>query len=327
MLMDETLPTLKPAGGFQVATPSLSSRAPQACSVRLPPPERPGITLLDFLDERFPHVGREVWQDRLRDGKIRDQDGAPVTLETPYQTGRHLVYHREVPAEPRVPFEEAIVFQDENILVACKPHFLPVIPSGPYVNECLLYRLRERTGNPALVAVNRIDRETAGLVLFSVRAETRALYYDLFRRGAVRKIYEAVAELPGPLATRQWTVASRIEAGEPWFRSRNAPGEPNARTRIRLVEARGSLGRFELVPLTGKRHQLRLHLALIGCPIANDPLYPDLRPQPKDGFDAPLQLLARELQFADPVTRAPRHFHATRRLAWDAASPASLSPG
>jgi tRNA pseudouridine32 synthase/23S rRNA pseudouridine746 synthase len=280
----------------------------------MPPAERPDISILDFLTARFPHIGRDTWEARLRDGKISDETGAPVSASTPYQPCRRLFYHREVPDEREIPFIEEIVFQNDHLLVACKPHFLPVTPSGQYVNECLLYRLRKRTGNSDLVAVNRLDRETAGLVLFSANPETRARYYELFKNGAVRKVYEAVAGLPRSPDKREWLIESRIEDGEPWFRSRNAPGPVNARTRIRLVEIRGDRGLFELEPFTGKHHQLRLHMALLGCPIENDPYYPELEPEPKKGFDAPLQLLARDLSFKDPVSGADLAFRSGRRL-------------
>ncbi|MDD4871823.1 MAG: pseudouridine synthase [Kiritimatiellae bacterium] len=292
------------------------STAPNLSYVTLPHADRPYPSILDFLDRRFSHVGREVWRARLEEGCITDDSGCLVTLDTPYLVNLRLCYRREVGIEPDIPFKEKIVFQNEQLLVACKPHFLPVIPSGPYVNECLLYRLRERTGIEDLVPVNRLDRETAGVVMFSVNKKTRSLYSDLFRFGRIRKVYEAVGILPPEQGNNEWLVESRIVRGDPWFLSRNEAGEPNARTIIKLRETRNGLGYFLLEPLTGKQHQLRLHMTMIGSQIINDFYYPFLCSEPKQGFDKPLQLLAKELSFKDPVSGDELDFLSTRHLEW-----------
>jgi len=276
----------------------------------------PGITILDFLDVRFPCVGRKVWLARLEDGRISDDSGAVITLATPYRVNMRLLYRREVDEEPEIPFKEEIVFRDDHILVVCKPHFVPVIPSGPFVNQCLLYRLKNSTGLDDLVPVNRLDRETAGLVMFSSQKRTRSLYGDLFRFGKVHKVYEAAGTIPREPGTGKWTVESRIVRGEPWFRSKNEDGRPNALTVIRLVGAKNDTGHFILEPSTGKQHQLRLHMTVIGSRIVNDFYYPELQQEPKTGFDKPLQLLAKELAFVDPVTGESRKFVSSRRLAW-----------
>lgn len=271
-------------------------------------------SVLDFLCARFPRVPREVWQHRMQRGLVRRASGAFVSPEAPYEPGGRLYYFREVESEPLIPFVEKIVFQNEEILVACKPHFLPVIPSGPFVNECLLFRLRKRTGNAHLVPVNRLDRETAGLVLFSVNPATRRLYGRLFQNGQVQRVYEAIARPPQDGASL-WHVESRITDGRPWFLSMDSDDPPpNSRTVIRLEEVRADRAKFILRPLTGKRHQLRLHMARIGCPILNDPLYPRPWDPPKTGFDRPLQLLARSLAFRDPITRQEMVFSSTRGL-------------
>ena len=296
-----------------------SSRAPHACDVLLPCVDGSPPTILDFLCARFPHLGRDVWRGRLETGAITDEAGNEVTTETAYRPKARLQYYREVPAEPRIPFEETVVFQNADIVVACKPHFLPVTPGGGHVNECLLYRLWARTGNRDLVPVNRLDRETAGLVLFSARPQSREAYYRLFRRGQINKVYAAIAAAPRNADQREWLVEDRIRQGPEWFRSAVTTGAVNARTRIRLLEARERLARYEVEPLTGKRHQVRLHLCAIGAPIVNDWLYPELQPEPKTGFDRPLQLLAQRLMFEDPLTRQMFTFESPRRLAaWPA---------
>jgi tRNA pseudouridine32 synthase / 23S rRNA pseudouridine746 synthase len=291
------------------------STAPIPSYVALPECEAPYPTILDFLGARFPKLPREVWQARLVQGKITDDLGNIIDLHTPYQPTLRLRYFREVEEEPTIPFQETILFQDERILVVDKPHFLPVTPAGPYVNQCLLYRLRAATDIQDLVPLHRIDRETAGLVMFSVEKHTRGIYHDLFCLGRTRKRYDAIATLPDDTAQEQWLVKNRIEQGEPWFRVKDAEGPVNAISKITLIERKGALGRFRLEPLTGKQHQLRLHLSLLSAQILNDRYYPDLLPKRPDDFTKPLQLLAKELRFLDPVSKEMLEFRSTRTLA------------
>lgn len=283
-----------------------SSKAPQASTVTVPDSAR-DMPLLEFLASRFPRIGRDVWLRRLEENKVCDTQGQPLAAESPVVPRQRIQYRREVEAEPVIPFEHQILFEDDRLLVADKPHFLPVIPSGPWVNECLLYRLMRQTGCQALIPLHRLDRETAGLVLFSKDPATRAAYATLFMRGKVKKRYEAIAPVPLNGLTH-WRIENRLEKGEPWFRMKEAEGAVNARTVIRLMEKKEGWGRFDIEPLTGKQHQIRLHMARIGAPILNDWLYPDLQPEPKAGTDSPLQLLARDLAFVDPVTNEERSF-------------------
>jgi tRNA pseudouridine32 synthase/23S rRNA pseudouridine746 synthase len=293
-----------------------TSKAPNVSYVALPEIPLPYPSILDFLDQRFSRVGREIWRSRLENGQVTDDSGHPVTLFTLYRANSRLCYYREVEHEQIVPFEEKVIFHNDNILIACKPHFLPVIPSGPCVNECLLYRLKKSTGIEDLVPVNRIDSDTAGLVMFSINKLTRGVYGDLFRLGRVRKVYEAIGLLPAESGRKEWIVESRIVQGDPWFISKNEEGKANARTNIRLLEARETLGLFVLEPSTGKQHQLRLHMTMIGSQILNDSKYPVLLPEVEETFEKPLQLLAKELSFKDPVTGKDLRFSSGRMLAW-----------
>ncbi|HKI62354.1 MAG TPA: pseudouridine synthase, partial [Mariprofundaceae bacterium] len=279
------------------------SRSPRPSYITLPPLKQPFPSMVDFLDNHFPRVGRDVWLQRLRTGKIHDAEGRVVDESVPYQVNARLRYYREVEAEPRIPFVEKIIYEDDEILIADKPHFLPVTPGGQYVNECLLHRLVARTGNEQLVAVHRLDRETAGLVLFSKRHATRKFYFSLFREGRIDKQYEAIASLPANPEQKTWLVESRIERSDVWVVFRNVAGVINARSHIELVEAREDRARFALSPLTGKTHQLRLHMGLIGAHILNDRIYPELQ-QKSDVVDYanPLQLLAKSLAFIDPLS-------------------------
>ncbi|MBK5276618.1 MAG: pseudouridine synthase [Desulfuromonadales bacterium] len=287
------------------------------CStVTMPEAERPYPSILGFLTSRFPRVRQSLWEQRILAGKVLDDDGNPITPATGYVPSKRIFYFREVEQEQVIPFAEQIIFQNDELLVACKPHFLPVIPGGPYVAECLLNRLRTRTGNDDLVPIHRIDRETAGIVLFSANRKTRGLYNELFMQGKVEKTYQAVAECTTTPETAEWIVENRIVKGEPWFRMKSVPGESNARSIIRLVELKENRARFLLQPLTGKTHQLRLHMSSLGFGILNDRYYPELQPERADDFSIPLQLIARTVKFHDPVGGAAMEFTSERELLW-----------
>ncbi|GFO70214.1 RNA pseudouridylate synthase [Geomonas limicola] len=288
--------------------------SPYPASVLLPEAAQPYPTLVEFLSTRFPRISASIWQRRLAQGKLLDKEGVPLALDVPYRPGTRVFYFREVEAEEAIPFQERILYQDDQILVCCKPHFLPVTPVGRFVEQSLLYRLRRSTGIHDLVPLHRIDRETAGLVLFSVNPETRSRYYELFKRGEVCKEYLALAPVAEVPAQRHWRVENRLVPGEPWFRMQVVPGEVNARSTIELSELVDGVGRFRLAPLTGKTHQLRVHLSDLGFPIMNDRLYPRLKDQAPDDFDRPLKLLARRLEFVDPVSGVPRKFQSDREL-------------
>ena len=292
------------------------SLSPKPSHITLPKQERPFPPLLDFLDTHFPRVGREVWLERLQRGKISDEEGRVLDETTPYRINARLRYFREVKAEPRIPFEERILFEDEEILVADKPHFLPVTPTGVHVNECLMHRLIVRTSNRELIPVHRLDKETAGLVLFSKRPESRRNYFGLFENRKIEKQYEAIATLSTDREGKVWSVESRIEASGEWILCHNVPGEINARSRIEMLEVYGDCARFSLLPITGKTHQLRLHMGLIGSQILNDKFYPVLQPESATvDYSKPLQLLAKCLVFQDPVTNIQHQFESENVLA------------
>jgi tRNA pseudouridine32 synthase/23S rRNA pseudouridine746 synthase len=282
-----------------------------ASTLQLPPGA--WKTVLDCLCEHFPAVPREQWLDRMARGRVLDGEGRSLAEQTPYRVGLEVHYYREVAVEPEIPFEEFVLYQDADLLVADKPHFLPVAPAGAHVHETLLGRLIRRTGNQALVPLHRIDRETAGLVLFSANQRSRALYQTLFRERRIRKSYEAIAPaLPSvqfPCVRR-----TRIIAGEPFFRMQETEGPANSETRIDVIARGEDAWLYALTPVTGRKHQLRVHMAALGAPIANDGTYPELRGRAVRDYSAPLQLLARELEFIDPISGRQRRFSSRFRL-------------
>ena len=282
-----------------------------ASTLQLPPGD--WATVLDCLCDRFPAVPRPAWLDRMARGRVLDDAGQWIGPDTPFNVGQEVHYFREVADEPRIPFEEVVLHADEHLLVADKPHLLPVTPAGSHVHETLLGRLIRRTGNPDLVPLHRIDRETAGLVLFSTNPQSRARYQALFRERRIRKQYEAMAPaLPG--LRFPCVRTSRIVAGEPFFRMQETQGPDNSETRIDVIDRGEPDWRYALEPVTGRKHQLRLHMAALGAPIANDRLYPSLDHRAAGDYSAPLQLLAKRLWFIDPLNGQPRSFCSGLRL-------------
>ena len=282
----------------------------------------PWPTLLDHLAECLPVVSRAEWQQRMVEGQVVDDTGQPLAPDSPYINGARVYYWRSLPQEPAIPFEESIVFQDEHLVVADKPHFLPVTPGGRYVQQTLLVRLKQRLNLPNLSPLHRIDRETAGLVVFSVRPQDRDAYQRLFRERLIDKTYEAIAPV-NPALTWPQTRRSHIrEMEDAFYKMREAaPHEDlpdNSETRIHLLEQRGPWGLYRLEPVTGKRHQLRVHMNALGLPLLGDQFYPVVKrgPGETEDYAEPLRLLARSLSFTDPVTGEPRIFHSKLALAW-----------
>ena len=281
-------------------------------------PAGPWPTALEFLAERLPQVSRADWLMRLQRGDVLDDQGQVLPPAAPHRAHTRLYYFRQLDAEPVIPFEAQIVFQDDALLVADKPHFLPVTPGGCYVQQTLLTRLKRATGIATLTPIHRIDRETAGLVLFSIRPADRNAYQSLFRERAVEKVYEAVAPFRQDL-TLPLTRRSRMqERADAFMQMEEVAGgvAPNAETLITLIEHNGVSARYELRPLTGQKHQLRVHMSALGMPIYGDRIYPVLRPEEAEpDFSNPLQLLAREIAFVDPVSGGVRRFVSRLRLA------------
>ncbi len=294
-------------------------------------PSGPWVTVLDYLVQRIPAVTRDDWQQRMTQGEVLDAQGLPVSPDAAYRPQTKLYYWRSLPFEHRIPFDEHVVFQDEFIVVADKPHFLPVTPKGRYLHETLLVRLKRKLGIDTLVPMHRIDRETAGLVLFTIQPHTRDAYQSLFRDKQVHKIYEAVAPWHSGL-TLPCTRRSRlVESAAQFMVMQEADGDPNAETHIELIAHSGAWGHYRLSPITGQKHQLRAHMAAMGLPLWGDRIYPVLQAQPAHDqapdFSSPLQLLARAINFTDPVTGQQRHFNSARKLDWCAITNGAITNG
>ena len=277
------------------------------------------------LVDRLARVGADRIDAMLAQGRIVGLDG-PVAPDAAYAPGTYLWFHRDLPVETPVPFEIGIVHRDEHLVVVDKPHFLATIPRGKHVVETALVRLRRDLDLPDLSPAHRLDRTTAGLLMFVVRREHRGAYQTLFRDRGVTKTYAAIAAHDPGLALPR-TVRSRIVKERGNVCAREVDGPPNAETHVELLEHHDGLGRYRLRPTTGRTHQLRLHMSGLGVPILGDDLYPLVRDRALDDFSAPLQLLAAELSFVDPVTGVARRFTTSRRLAATAFEEGASSSG
>ena len=295
--------------------------------MKFTPPTRDGVsascvvapvgdwrTTLEFLSEYFPAISREEWIDRVARGDVTAEAGARIAPETTFTPHQKIFYYRSIANEPRIPFDETVLFQNEFIVVADKPHFLPVVPAGRFVQETLLVRLKRKLGIDTLAPAHRIDRDTAGLVLFIIQPKTRAAYHRLFSDHLIEKRYEAIAGFSEALSMPV-TRRSRLAAGPAFMQMQEIPGTPNAETHIDVIESLGRFARYALRPVTGQKHQLRAHMAALGVPIVNDRIYPNLLAEEAiEGFLKPLQLLAQVIAFEDPITGQSRRFASQQRL-------------
>ncbi|MEU9074506.1 pseudouridine synthase [Kitasatospora sp. NPDC048538] len=295
------------------ASPLPQRRGVDPVHLRLPL-EGPWPTVRDYLLERLAAVGAERIDTALRGREIVGADG-PVAPDEPFRPGTHLWFYRDLPDEAPVPFELAVLHRDEHLVVVDKPHFLATTPRGRHVVETALSRLRHDLDLPELSPAHRLDRLTAGLAVFVVRPADRGAYQTLFRDRLVRKEYRAVAPYDPELDLPR-TVRSHILKERGVIAARELDAPPNSESRIDLPEHRDGLGHYRLRPLSGRTHQLRLHMSGLGVPILGDPVYPVVLPEPApDDFRRPLQLLASAVEFTDPLTGREHRFETRRTLA------------
>lgn len=280
-------------------------------------------SLLAFLCHQFPFVSEDNWKKRLNSGFVVDADGTPLNEWTPYQAGSTIYYYREISREQEetIPFQEYILHIDEHLIVVDKPHFLPVIPSGRFLHETLLTRLRLRPDLSALkpehfTPLHRLDKDTAGVILFSHNPQSRAVYQQLFQSRAISKTYHAIAPLRTDLSY-PYTIQSRMIRGEQFYLTQEVEGEINAITVIELLQQHQHLGLYQLTPITGKKHQLRVHMNRLNMPLLNDMLYPVVHQVGTENYHKPLQLLAKELRFIDPFTQQTRIFTSQQNLSFN----------
>jgi tRNA pseudouridine32 synthase/23S rRNA pseudouridine746 synthase len=280
----------------------------------LPKLESPPITILEYLIAHFPNVLPRIWRERVACGLVTVDNGTTLRQDSPYRHGITILYRKAVPSEPEALEAELVVYRDDEIIVVDKPHGMLVTPAGEHVERSLLVRLQRSTGLATLAPMHRLDRETAGILLFAINPSSRSRYHQLFAKGLIEREYLAVADVVDSPDRKQWRVENRLEAGNLWYSQRIVEGVVNAITEIQLINLRGRVGLFRLTPKTGKKHQLRVHMASLGFPIVGDPLYSKIRENPHG--DPPMQLLASRLAFIDPLSGLPRSFTSVRNLSW-----------
>ncbi|MBF7684575.1 pseudouridylate synthase [Acinetobacter sp. B10A] len=278
------------------------------------PSHTPYLTIFEFLCAYFPHISAKEWQKRCDEGMIFDQHLNIINTSTPYQAQQYIFYYRFLEHETHVPFSHHIIFENDDIMVVDKPHFLTVSPTGRYVQQTLLVRLKQLTGNENLSPLHRLDRETAGLMMFSKQPSNRALYQQLFANHKIIKHYHAIAHHTQQLSFPHH-IQCHMKKGNPFYTMCIDPSLPsNSDTIIECLEYNQHYAKYLLKPNTGKQHQLRVHLNALGIPILHDSLYPTVTHKAEDDFTQPLQLLAHMLAFTDPITMQNMQFFSHKTL-------------
>jgi len=250
----------------------------------------------------------------LADGRFVYADARPLLADDPYRPHTFVWFHRDLREEVEVPGSLEIVHRDDRIVVVDKPPFLSTIPRGQHVRQSVVVRLRHELDLPELSTLHRLDRVTSGLLLLATERQWRGPYQVMFEHGTMHKTYRALAPWRDDLDLPV-TVRNHIHKTRGAWQAEVVPGAPvNAETLVEVESRVGDLAVYRLTPRTGRTHQLRLHLSGLGIPIVGDPLYPVIRETEVDDFSTPLQLLASELAFVDPVDGTDRSFVSAREL-------------
>ncbi len=282
----------------------------------------PWPTIAAWLHERlseFIDVAAFVNEQR-----IVYETGAPVHMHDTYRPHTFVWFHRDLSHEATVPGEIHVVHRDEHLVVIDKPAFLSTIPRGKHVQQSVVVRMRDELGLPELSPLHRLDRVTSGLLIMATEKRWRGAYQTMFQRGEVHKTYRALAAvLPDHERELPVVVRNHLRKERGRMQAEVVPDAPaNAESLIELESEfraapgaeKNPQGVYRLSPRTGRTHQLRMHMWGLGVPISGDPLYPVVQDVAIDNFETPLQLLASEVQFDDPLSHESRHFVSVRRL-------------
>lgn len=271
----------------------------------------------DFLCQTFPHISAAEWRQRFDDGLIFTQQGQVLAWDSAYLPNQKIYYYRHLQHEIEIPFQHQILYENEHILVVDKPHFLPVTPTGKYVKQTLLTRLKQQFNLVELTPIHRLDKDTAGLILFSKQKSSRGLYQQLFAQHQIKKIYHAIAPYRADMCFPV-NLALHLQRGEPFYTMQVlAEQTANSETKISLLQHQGQWAKYQLEPKTGKMHQLRVHMNYLNLALKNDELYPIIQHRQEGDFKNPLQLLAYSLQFIDPISQKEMFFTSRQNLTLD----------
>ena len=273
----------------------------------------PWETLGAFLTSRLP--ARANVADMLAAGEFVDKHCRPLDGTEPFSPHTFVWFHRPLAPEVPVPFPLTVLEVDEHVAVVDKPHFMATMPRGAHVQQTALVKARIMLDLPELAPAHRLDRLTAGVLLFTTRREYRGAYAGVFQAGRAHKEYEAIAAYDAGMEF-PLRVSNRIEKRRDSLQATVVDGAPNAETLIEVAEVRGTHARYRLTPSTGKTHQLRVHMAGLGLPIVGDSLYPEAREVEPSDFSDPLRLVARRLRFVDPISGVARNYMSSIELEW-----------
>jgi len=260
--------------------------------------------VLEHLARTHRHSSEAQWRARIGRGEV-ELDGLPVAPGTPMAPGQELVWHRPPWDEPEADTGYHLLFEDDLLVAVAKPRGLPTLPGGGFLEHTLLAAVRARF--PEASPMHRLGRETSGIVLFARTHAAAALIQSAWRERRVVKRYRALAS--GVAGPDTLVITAPIgPVPHPWLGTLFAAsdrGKP-ALSRARVLERRAAETLFEVLIETGRPHQIRIHLAWAGHPLAGDPLYaagglprPDLPALPGDGG---YFLHAEHLAFPHPVS-------------------------
>jgi RluA family pseudouridine synthase len=243
------------------------------------PSERSGLLLLDYLSRRFTYRSREEWRQELATGRLC-LNGMTGEAETRLAEGDVLVYRLPFLPEPPIDCRYAVVYEDDDLLVVDKPAPLPCHPGGRYFRNSLWSLLREEHGLDRPSFINRLDRETSGLVLVAKNRESAHRCQAQFAGQTVNKIYLVAVEgdFPkGKMIAAGWLgpdSASTIRKKIRFFRSSCPPeGARDCRTCFQVLTRKNGMSLLEARPWTGRCHQIRATLCSSGFPVVGDKLY------------------------------------------------------